>query len=205
MLTTDVSLCFCVDQPSNSTFAADDEVGDERAQFGQGLRGQHHPVDIGPEPAAHGTHGVAHRVAVAQGGFARRNPLPRAGVDAFPREVEGCEPIETAQMPVPTQAVTGLPWLSPMCGSAPSPLAATLTREPALFRDLAAAHPEAGPALSVVWQDYATEPRLQLAFDPQRPDTPDRLLALAKAEASRGAPFDHVRWERFGDVLRALP
>ena len=119
-------------------------------------------------------------------------------------------PFETARKaaggePYGDALATGLQSLSPMCATGLNAFAPTLTTEPALFRDLAASHPEWREALSVVWQDYATEILLQLAFDPERPDAPARLIALAKAEAARGAPFDHARWAPYAAVLHDLP
>lgn len=96
------------------------------------------------------------------------------------------------------------PLASRMCAASAGPLEGALVRRPTLFDALSAGRPEVGCALETLWQDYATDLDLQLAFKPWRADTPARLLAFAKADAEKGSQIDPGRLARYGVIFRAL-
>ncbi|WP_237481945.1 hypothetical protein [Lichenibacterium dinghuense] len=92
------------------------------------------------------------------------------------------------------------PLATQMCAAPAGPLEAALVRRPPLFDALAAGRPEVDRALDALWQDYATDPKLQLAFKPWRSDTPVRLLAFAEAE--KGSEIEPGRLTRDADIHR---
>ena len=96
------------------------------------------------------------------------------------------------------------PLASRMCAASDGPLERALVRRPPLFDALSAGRPEVGFALETLWQDYATDIDLQLAFKPWRADTPTRLLAFAKADAEKGSEIDPERLAPYAGIFRTL-
>ncbi len=96
------------------------------------------------------------------------------------------------------------PLASTMCAAPAGPLERVLVRRPPLFDALSAGRPEVDDALATLWQDYATDLELQLAFKPWRLDTPTRLLIFAKANAEKGSEVDPERLARYADIFRTL-
>ncbi len=99
---------------------------------------------------------------------------------------------------------TARPLIDEMCRGPTGPLEMGLVLRPRLFDQLAAGRPDVGRALDALWQDYATELMLQLAFKPEEADTPQRLLAFARVNAKKGSELDPDRLGPFADIYCSL-
>ncbi len=104
----------------------------------------------------------------------------------------------------PPGFVAALPLIRDLCRGPTGPLETALVARPRLFDALAVGRPEVDRALDVLWEDYATELMLQLAFKPEEADMPQRLLAFAKANADKDSELDPDRLKPFAEIYRSL-
>jgi hypothetical protein len=98
-----------------------------------------------------------------------------------------------------------LPELTKMCSDSTSSLQGELTKEPALFDQLATTDAVRGLALERLWQDYATDVGLQLFFDPDDPGTARKLIDFAKMTAKAGSTYDPQGLKQYEKTFVEMP
>jgi hypothetical protein len=98
----------------------------------------------------------------------------------------------------------GLPVIKKMCPPRLNSLTGRLVAMPIYFRSIIASHSEFKPALEALWQGYATDIGLQLAFDINNEDTPKRLIEFAKENSKPGSAFYQDALSAYQSAFQAM-